>query len=226
MTVGQAFDSSVSYYDDWMKIALPSYDKIFSTALNLISFDENTALKVLDLGAGTGLFSQHVFGKYPSARFVLCDIAPKMLDIARTRFQKYQTQFDFVVEDYRHFQAEEKFDLVISSLSIHHLSHAEKSQLFAKIYHLLNPSGIFINIDQIKGRTPELEDLYWNNWLREVRAKGAQEEQIQASIKRRKEYDQDALLVDQLCWLSEAGFTISDCVYKDFFIGVFFAQKD
>ena len=40
MTVGQAFDQSVAYYDNWMKLALPSYDEIFSTALELIPYNE------------------------------------------------------------------------------------------------------------------------------------------------------------------------------------------
>ena len=60
MTVGQAFDRSVKYYDNWMKLALPSYTGIFSTSLEVIPFAVNEFIEVLDLGAGTGLFSQHV----------------------------------------------------------------------------------------------------------------------------------------------------------------------
>jgi tRNA (cmo5U34)-methyltransferase len=70
-----------------------------------------------------------------------------------------------------------------------------------------------------------MQKLYWENWLEMVREKGAAEDQIQASIQRRREYDKDALLTDQLAWLSEADFASADCVYKNYFIGVFFAQK-
>jgi len=225
MTIGKAFDRSVKYYDDWMKLALPSYNELFSTALELIPFDETSAITILDLGAGTGLFSEHLLSKYPNADFVLCDIAPKMLEIAKERFSENEAQFEYLVDDYRIYQDEKKYDLVISSLSIHHLEDVEKKALFAKIYHILNETGIFINVDQVKGRTPNIQDLYWRDWLKKVREKGAPEEQIAASIRRREEFDKDALLVDQLTWLSETGFKDVDCVYKNYFIGIFFAAK-
>jgi len=225
MTVEQAFDRSVEYYDNWMKSALPSYDEIFSVALELIPFEQNEAIKVLDLGAGTGLFSQHIFTKYPRAAFVLYDLAPKMLEIARKRFQEYPDQFEYLVKDYREFQGAEEYDLVISSLSIHHLTDSEKKKLFVKVRRSLKANGIFINVDQVKGPTAALQNQYWTNWLQKVRESGAPEEQVQTSIQRRTEYDKDALLVDQLRWLSGAGFGHVDCVYKNYFIGVFFGKK-
>lgn len=225
MTVGQSFDLSVDYYDNWMILALPGYDKLFSTALELIPFDKNQALQVLDLGAGTGLFSQHIFNQYSRAEFVLYDLAPKMLEIAQERFQQYQGQYQYVVEDYRNLQSSSRYDLVVSSLSIHHLTGSEKKKLFKQVYGSLKEPGVFINVDQIKGPSLDMENLYWTNWLKKVREKDAAEEQIQASIKRRMKYDKDALLVDQLRWLSDAGFINVDCVYKDYFIGVFFAKK-
>ena len=225
MTVEQAFDQSVKYYDNWMKIALPSYSEIFSSALEVIPFGVNEALEVLDLGAGTGLFSQHVFTKYPHAKFVLCDLAPKMLEVARERFQQHQDQFEYIVTDYRDFQIAGRYDLVISSLSIHHLTNDEKKNLFSDVYRSLNDTGVFVNIDQIKGPTADMQDFYWVNWLEKVREKGAAEEQIQASIQRRTRYDKDALLIDQLTWLREAGFANVDCIYKNTFIGVFYASK-
>ncbi len=225
MTVGQAFDQSVETYDNWMKLALPSYDEIFSTATELIPFDETETIEVLDLGAGTGLFSEQVFVKYPRGQFVLYDLAPKMLDIARKRFKQYAKQFEYAVVDYRDFQSTRKYDLVISSLSIHHLSNSEKKNLFGQVHRSLKDGGVFINVDQIKGSTQAMQNLYWTNWLKTVRERGAAEEQIQASIERRTKYDKDALLVDQLQWLSDAGFVNVDCVYKNYFIGVFFANK-
>ena len=226
MTVGQAFDRSVKYYDNWMKLALPSYTEIFSTSLEVIPFAVNEAIEVLDLGAGTGLFSQHVFTKYPHSRFVLYDLAPKLLEVARERFQPYQDQFEFIVKDYRDYQSARRFDLVISSLSIHHLTDADKAKLFSNIYHSLKDTGVFINVDQIKAPTPAMRKLYWDTWLAHVRSRGASEDQVQASIQRRTKYDQDALLVDQLRMLTDAGFTNVDCVYKNYFIGVFFASKE
>jgi tRNA (cmo5U34)-methyltransferase len=225
MTIGQAFDRTVAYYDNWMKLALPNYDQLFASALELIPFKDNHPINVLDLGAGTGLFSQLVFEQYPRANFTLVDIAPKMLDLARERFALHPNQFDYRVADYRDFSEQEVYGLVISSLSIHHLTDPEKANLFGGAFRALKTGGAFINVDQIKGPTPDMAAMYWAHWLEEVRTKGVPEDQIQSSILRRTEYDKNALLVDQLRWLSEAGFIDVDCVYKDFFIGVFFAKK-
>jgi tRNA (cmo5U34)-methyltransferase len=224
-TIGQAFDASTAYYDNWMRMALPNFDEIFSVAVGLIPFDVAASISVLDLGAGTGLFSWHVLEKFPAARFTLCDLAPKMLEIAQQRFQPYAGQFAYRVEDYRQIVADQPFDLVISSLSIHHLTDEDKAALFQRVYDLLKPGGLFINVDQIKGPSDYWQQYYWDQWLQRVRRKGAAEDQIEASILRRKTYDQEATLPDQLLWLNQAGFAQVDCVYKHAFIGVFCAIK-
>lgn len=225
MTVGKAFDDSVEYYDRWMKMALPRYDELFSIAVDLIPFEPGQAIDVLDLGAGTGLFSQHVWKKFQQGKFTLYDVALKMLAVAELRFHDFPRQFHFGKMDFRNLQGQSQFDVIISSLSIHHLDQGEKKQLFVSIYHILREGGVFINVDQVKGPTKRLRELYWLNWLEHVRCQDASEEQIQASIERRKAFDKDDLLVDQLRWLTDAGFINVDLIYKHYFMGVFFAQK-
>ena len=224
-TIAQAFEASVNYYDEWMRVALPSYDGIFAAALEQIPFEKTASIRVLDLGAGTGLFSWHVLEEYPAAMFTLCDLAPRMLEIARQRFAVYPGQFTYLIEDYRQISADQTFDLIISSLSIHHLSDNDKRALFARIHSLLNNDGLFINIDQIWGPTDYWQTHYWDQWLERVRRSGATENQIEASVQRRRKYDHEASLADQLQWLGQAGFSQVDCVYKHAFIGVFCALK-
>jgi tRNA (cmo5U34)-methyltransferase len=225
MPIEQAFNSSVEYYDDWMRKALPNYGDIFSTAAGLITFDATAKINVLDLGAGTGLFSGHVAEKYPQANFTLYDVADKMLGVAKKRFAGKSPRFKYVLDDYRRIQGENEYDLVISSLSIHHLEDEEKKGLFVRIHELLREPGLFINIDQIRGETARIRETYWNHWLEQVRRAGFPEERIRESIGRRLAYDKDASLHDQLDWLKASGFQDVDCVYKNFFVGVFVACK-
>jgi tRNA (cmo5U34)-methyltransferase len=224
MAIEHAFNASVEYYDDWMMKALPNYHDIFQTAKELVFFDPTKPIEVIDLGAGTGLFSKHILDKFPKANFLLYDLATQMLDVAKRRFAAFPQQFSYHVGDYCNIDTSRDFDLVISSLSIHHLTDADKCHLFQSIYRLLKNPGLFINIDQIRGNTPYLQQLYWNHWLTQVRQKGQPETRIQESIERRQ-YDKDALLSEQLEWLTQAGFSNVDCVYKNFFVGVFFAMK-
>ena len=225
MTIEQAFNKSAGTYDEWVRTALPNYDEIFSVAISLIPHPADAGFEVLDLGAGTGLFSQQVLQKFPNAHFVLIDLAEDMLAAAKNRFAGRQTQFEFIAEDYCSLDYVGRFDLVISSLSIHHLEHTSMQALFLRIYEALRPGGTFINVDQIKAPTVQLEEFYWQTWLEMVRSRGAGQDKIQASIQRRKIYDRDATLQDQLNWLGEAGFQLVDCVYKHHFIGVFKGDK-
>ena len=93
---------------------------------------------------------------------------------------------------------------------------------FSKI---LKYGGIFINADQIKGETPFLRKLYRDIWLKKIRMNGASKKKIEESVKRREKYDIDSSLKDQLKWLKNAGFRDVDCIYKNYFLGVFFARK-
>jgi tRNA (cmo5U34)-methyltransferase len=225
MSIDQAFNATTATYDDWMQRALLGYVDLFETAVNCIPFPQDRPISVLDLGAGTGLFSQNVLAVYPNTQFVLVDIADKMLDVARERFQRQAGQFRFELCDFREMKFNQKFDLVISSLAIHHLMDEEKRQIFNSTYNLLADPGVFINVDQIRGETETLRNLYWNRWMKHVRQSGATEEQIQSSIQRRTEFDREALLTEQLTWLCESGFSTVDCVYKNYFLGVFLAIK-
>ena len=225
MAIDDAFNRTVAYYDEWIRKAVPGYDDLFAVAKELIPFRPDDPVDVLDLGAGTGLFSFQVLERCPHGRFVLWDVADKMLETARERFSNLPDQFRYVADDYRNLPDTGNFDLVISSLSIHHLADEEKKELFRHIFGVLRQSGLFINIDLIRGPTPFLEELYCRDWYEKMRRAGAPEEEIRAGIERRTAYDRDALMEDQLRWLHDAGFTDADCVYRNYKMGLFLGMK-
>jgi len=225
MNISKAFDKTVAYYDEWVKNALPCYDEIFQGAKESIPYHPDKKIHVLDLGAGTGLFSWQVFEIYKNATFILMDVSEKMLNVAKKRFSSASANVEFVVKDYAQGLVAGKYDLVISSLSVHHLVDQDKKTLFARIHAALKPEGVFINVDQIKGSSRFFQKYYWNDWLRKVRDTGIGEDRIQESIKRRKKYDKDSTLTDQLNWLNEAGFSEVDCLYKYYFMALLWAKK-
>jgi tRNA (cmo5U34)-methyltransferase len=146
-----------------------------------------------------------------------------MLAHAERRFSGHSDRFTFVEQRLERFSEPQRFDLAISSLAIHHLEHSEKQNLFRRIFAALRPGGAFINVDQVRGDSP-FGQLYWSTWLAKVRESRAPESRIQASIERRREFDRDASLPEQLDWLQQVGFEV-DCIYKHYFMAVFLALK-
>jgi tRNA (cmo5U34)-methyltransferase len=115
--------------------------------------------------------------------------------------------------------------LVISSLSIHHLSDVEKQNLFKSIYAHLNPGGIFINADQVLGDTEEIEKSYRNRWVEQVKANGTTEVELEAAFERMKE-DKMSTLAAQIQWLKDAGFANTNCWFKHYSFVVFSGTKE
>ena len=225
MTIKQAFDNCAKDYDSERKQLIPCFDSFYGSALEIISFYKKTPpLKVLDLGAGTGLFSSLVSAVFPKAKFSLVDMSDKMLDEAKNRFSDTKIKVNYSIQDYSKEPIEVGFDLIISALSIHHLSDDEKESLFAKIYSALNHNGLFINADQVLGETEDLDEIYRAMWVKQVKEKGAGDQTLDAAFERMKE-DKMSTLSDQLNWLNNAGFSEVNCWFQDFSFVVYSGMK-
>lgn len=220
MNIQQAFNAAAADYDQLRRILIPCFDDFYGTAVGVIPFNRMAPLRVLDLGAGTGLYSGMVQYAFPNAEFTLLDLASEMLEKAKTRFSKMGKSPRILTGDYVETDLEGLYDLVISGLSIHHLSDSDKERLYQRIYNALKPGGMFINADQVLGKTPELEQRYRQQWLDSVRALGISDEELKAA-KKRMEYDRTATLDAQLGWLEAAGFQDIDCWYKNYSFAVF-----
>ncbi|MGC5772111.1 class I SAM-dependent methyltransferase [Paenibacillus pabuli] len=221
-TVKQLFDRIAEDYDVQRKQLIPCFDEFYGMALDLMESSLDSP-RILDLGAGTGLLSGMLLQKYPKAQLTLVDISEKMLEGARRRL-KDNTHVQYIVGDYSNHDFTSSYDMIISSLSIHHLNHADKKNVFCTVHKLLKSGGLFINADQVQGRTVATDAYYRERWLESIHRSGLSDEAISASIERRKA-DINAPLEDQLVWLEEAGFSMVDCMYKYLDFAVFYAQK-
>lgn len=219
-TIQEAFNAAAADYDPLRRILIPCFDDFYGTAVNVIRAERSAQLAILDLGAGTGLYSGMVQTLFPNAEFTLLDLAEDMLEQAIARFRSLGKAPAIRIGDYVASDLGGPYDVVISGLSIHHLTDPDKQRLFQRIYQALKPGGCFINADQVLGSTPELEHRYREQWVASVRALGATDAQLDAAFKR-MEHDRMAPLAAQLNWLTAAGFQNVDCWYKHFSFAVF-----
>ncbi|MGG0741591.1 class I SAM-dependent methyltransferase [Niallia taxi] len=218
----QKFDQGANQYDNQRSKLIPCFHDFYSIPISIIN-SPSTTPSILDVGAGTGLFASLLLNKFPKANITLIDISEKMLEVAKKRFSNC-SNISYLIDDYTSCKFESTFDIIVSSLSIHHLTHIEKKNLYQRIYNQLNDGGIFVNADQVLGDTTFLETLYKNDWKSKVENSGLSEEEIHAAYER-TQLDRMSTLTDQIEWLKESGFKDVDCIYKYFNFVVLFGRK-
>ena len=206
----EVFDATASTYDTDRSKLIPGCDAFYRWALDLIPA---RAKVICELGAGSGLMTRLIRDRFPAAHLHVIDFSTPMLELAKNHLGN-DPNITWHKSDYATDPLPQNLCAVVSSLSIHHLDDADKRTVFRKVYESLKPNGVFVNADQVAGPTPTLEARYKALWLQQVRAAGATESQIEASLYRQQE-DRCASVEDQLQWLHEAGFPNADCWYKD-----------
>ena len=157
--------------------------------------------RVLDLGTGDGRLLGLIKLARPGCAGVALDFSPPMLEKARVRFAG-----DGAVRVAEHDLAEPlpdlmgSFDTVVSSLAIHHLEHERKRELYDEVFGLLEPGGVFLNLEHVSSPTPRLHERFF----------------AALGLAMEDEDPSDCLLglETQLRWLREIGFADVDCHWK------------
>lgn len=220
--IQEKFNENSQDYDSQRKKLIPCFEDFYNISASIAESDLDNP-KILDLGAGTGIFSQYLLKKYPNASLTLIDIAENMLELSKDRFKDLHN-VKYIINDYLAYDFNDKYDIIISSLSIHHLSHDEKFELYKKCYSMLSTNGIFINSDQFLGETPYIENLNKKLWKAQIENSGLSPKEISSCYERMK-LDKEATLEQNLDWIKSSGFSDVSCVYKYYHFAVICGKK-
>ena len=207
------FDRDARQYDRARHQLVPCLRELYDWVIRLMPFPRETAARILDLGAGTGLLAARLGAAFPNAHITLLDASGGMLEQGQRNFGR-NDRFHYEVRDFAREPIQGSFHAIVSALSIHHLNAFEKRALFRRVRIALEVGGVFVNADQMAGPTAEIERRYQADWLREAREAGVNETDLAAAIERQK-MDQSSTLTEHLEWLTEAGFRNVDCWYKN-----------
>lgn len=216
------FNAIAEIYDSQRRALIPCFESFYETIVEAIP--PINAPKILDIGAGTGLLSHLILNRFDNAQFTLIDISADMLSQARERFGD-NDNFTYIEADYSSYSFTKPYDIVVSSLSIHHLTDEEKAKLYKCIYTQLNNGGIFINGDQFLSRTikGELRNMEW--WRHKIEATELSPTDI-VQWEKRVAMDIPATVEQNIIWFESAGFTEVELLFKMYNFGVIAGKKE
>lgn len=166
----------------------------------LLSEIPRQSQRVLDLGCGNGHLLSLVLTHCPGATGIGIDFSATMLGQARERFDGddrvtfVEHNMDDPLPDIG------PFDCVVSSFAIHHCAHARKQQLYSEVFSLLEPGGVFCNLEHVSSPTEPIHARF-----------------LEAMGRTAEDEDPSNKLLDvetQLRWLRAIGFEGVDCFWK------------
>ncbi|MGL5034406.1 MAG: class I SAM-dependent methyltransferase, partial [Microcystaceae cyanobacterium] len=111
----------------------------------------------LDLGCGDASFSRRLFEQNIPLAYTAVDLSATALGLARQNFQGVSFVVNFHHQELSAFLATnpQRFDVILSSFSVHHLDSDQKQKYLRQVYQHLNPQGVLLFVDIFR---PEGED--------------------------------------------------------------------
>ena len=228
-------------YLEGVRGAIPLAAEQIDILLRLIAAAEGEAAHdrgpaaFLDLGCGGGVLGAAVLHRWPDARGVFVDFSATMLDAARKTLADYRQRTTLVDADYgdpawvRAVAEWAPFDAVISGFSIHHQPDERKRTLYAEVFDLLAPGGVFLNLEHVSSPTRWVQlgfDDYFVDALHAMHVRdgsGKSRDEVAQEYYDRPDKTANILapLETQCQWLRAIGFEDVDCYFKAFELALF-----
>ncbi len=167
----------------------------------LLSHIPSNAKRILDLGTGNGRLIKLIKSRLPSIeKVVAIDVSPVMIKAVKENFLN-DSSIEILEHDLSNTLPDMGyFDAIVSGLAIHHLTHKRKYSIYEEIYGMLNPSGVFCNLEHVSSSSIDQHTRF----LKAI-----------SHTNKKEDYTNKLLSVEkQLQWLREIGFVDVDCYWK------------
>ncbi len=228
-------------YLEGTRAAIPlAYEQI-RVILKIIQHSMPKVDAILDVGCGDGILGTKILKNYPTASLTLTDLSDTMLNAAKekNKASNLTSPVSYIAADMSDpnwinvVKNNAPYDVIVSGLAIHHLSHRRKYEIYGDIYDLLAPNGIFLNLERVESRTSLGEQLNSDNYIDSLYAyhsdKNPQIDREEVAEKYfYRPLKQSNILAPvemQTQWLRELGYKNVDIFFKIFEIAIFGGTK-
>ena len=218
------FNKEADAFDEQVQKNIPCYNEMLTALINAIP-DNNKNPKILDLGCGTGNITQKALTRFPDAEVTCLDLSENMIEIAKDKLTK-KKKIEYIVGDFTQMQIETKYDVILSSLALHHIPNdEEKEAMYKDIYEALEKDGVFYNADVIKANSNYNEELNNKIAIREMKGNGVTDEEITEHKGKRDANDIPTTLINHIKMLENVGFVEIDVIWKHYSNAVYGGTK-
>lgn len=131
------YDKSVGLSDDENSYPFAGYKEVLNSIYNEVLASDSK--RVLDIGFGTGTLTKRLYDR--GLEIYGQDFSGEMIRIAQEKMPKakfFAGDFTKYLVD---FLKDNKYDAVIATYSLHHLTDEEKISFIKSLLTLLNPGG-------------------------------------------------------------------------------------
>lgn len=144
-------EANSQQFIDYGRYFVPERERQIAMLCRLVS-STSRPLRLVELCCGEGLLAEALLEQFPQASLIGFDGSPTMLARAAQRLGRFGERFSFQSFDLgsQDWRGElDQYNAVLSSLAIHHLDAAGKQSLYADVYRMLLPGGIFLIADLV-----------------------------------------------------------------------------
>ena len=215
------FRAQVPEYGDLMKRIIPFYDEQRDIIVRLIPFGRHEAFRVLDLGCGTGLLAAQILSEYPHAELVAFDLTSEMLDACRSRLAD-MNRVRYTLGDFRTDNLGNDYDVIVASLSLHHLKREERPRFYQRANESLHFGGVLIASEAIIDESPVVRERQYELWRKHMAGNG---EDATRWYRKHLEKDHPVPISSLLAMLAGAGFEAAACFWRYLNFAIITARK-
>ena len=201
-TMSDFFTARTDMYDEHMLTEVEGCNEGYAKMASLVPDDVQT---LLDLGCGTGLELEAIFGRIPRLKVTGIDLTASMLQKLRDKFP--DKDIKLICGDYFQVEfGENSFDCAVSFQTMHHFEKDKKLTLYKKICSSLKDGGAYIECDYMVLTQAE-EDHWFSENDRLRREQGIVGDEFY-------HYDTPCTVDNQTELLKKAGFSSVEQVFR------------